>query len=260
MVSATSSVTRRGVLLALVLAVGTITVLGTAPRLMSLLASTTSSLYSTPATMYISTDKTTDLIVGKSHQLDINVNTKVPINTVGATLSYPSDYFEVVGMSKEKSFLDLWTEETVIREDVGEIHFSGGTYQEGGLMGTGTVLTLTMRAKKTGDATISFKEAQLYPHDGSGIEVETTRRTIAFSIVDATNTPSGAGKSTPPSPLEPAPPVAPDPDLNGDGTISVIDVSILAFKILGTYDARYDLDRNGALGLSDLSVLFASKK
>ncbi len=236
-------------------AIAGIVLSGNAPRLMALLASTTSSLYTTPATIFFSAEKTTDLTVGVSHTVDINVNTRTPINTVGATVRYPTEYVDVVGISKEKSFLDLWTEETAIREDVGEMHFSGGTYRPGGLMGTGTVLTLTLRAKKPGDAVVSFKETALYPSDGSGIALETTHRTLSLSITPA---PSAAGgTAATPLPLASA---APDPDFNSDGIVSVVDVSILAFKILGAYDARYDLDRNGALGLSDLSVLFTYKR
>jgi hypothetical protein len=245
---------KHGALLLLVGAVATITIVGSTPRLRALLASTTSSLQTTPGTVYLTAEKDTLIPLGTTRDVDININARTPINTVGITLLYPTDYIEVVGISKEKSFLDLWTEETAIKEDVGQIHFSGGTYKTGGLTGTSTALSITVRAKKAGEATLSFAEVLVYPSDGSGTPLEVTKRTLTLSIPEAA--PGAAGSAAPPQ--EPRKEVAaPSPDFNGDGIVSVVDISILAFKILGAYDPRYDLDRNGSLGLSDLSVIFA---
>lgn len=252
----TGTLKKHGALLLLVGAVATITIVGSAPRLRALLASTTSSLQTTPGTVYLTAEKDTVIPTGTTRNIDVNINARTPINTVGITLLYPTDYIEVVGISKEKSFLDLWTEETAIKEDIGQIHFSGGTYKNGGLTGTSTALSITVRAKKPGDATLSFAEVLVYPSDGSGTPIETTKRTLTLSIPE---TVTGAGSATAAAAPEARKevPTTPSPDFNGDGTVSVVDISILAFKILGAYDARYDLDRNGALGLSDLSVIFA---
>jgi hypothetical protein len=92
------------------------------------------------------------------------VNARVPINALGITIKYPQDLIEVVGVSKQKSFLDLWTEDTAIREEAGEVHFSGGTTAHGGLLGTSTAITLTIEAKKPGTATISFEDVEALPY------------------------------------------------------------------------------------------------
>lgn len=249
---------KHGALLLLIGAVATITIVGSTPRLRALLASTTASLQTTPATIYLTAEKDTVLNVGATRDIDVNINARTPINTVGITLLYPTDYIEVVGISKEKSFLDLWTEETAIKEDVGQIHFSGGTYRTGGLTGTSTALSITVRAKKPGNATLSFAESLVYPSDGSGTPLETTKRTLTLSIPEDATLASGQGST--PTPEARREVAAPSPDFNGDGSVSVVDISILAFKILGAYDPRYDLDRNGALGLSDLSVIFAQTR
>lgn len=98
---------KHGALLLLIGAVATITIVGSTPRLRALLASTTASLQTTPATIYLTAEKDTVLNVGATRDIDVNINARTPINTVGITLLYPTDYIEVVGISKEKSFLDL---------------------------------------------------------------------------------------------------------------------------------------------------------
>ena len=71
--------------------------------------------------------------VGETAEIDVNITTKTSIIALGATVMFPPETLEIVGISKEKSFLDLWTEETSIKEDAGEVHFSGGTFRPAGL-------------------------------------------------------------------------------------------------------------------------------
>ena len=224
------------------------------PGVLGLLASTISSLSGASTTVFFIPYGNENLSIGGTTSVDITVNTKVPINALGATISFPRDTIEVLSISKEKSFFDLWTEDTTIDEDSGEIRFSGGTTRQGGIMGTGTVLTLMVRAKTSGSAQLLFKNLQVYPSNNTGKPVDTQTRAITYSIAE----PKAVNASTSPSgPTMNAIP-APSPDLNGDGKINLIDLSILTFKImLSAYDPRYDLNMNGSVGLDDLSILLS---
>ena len=221
--------------------------------LASLLAAATSTV-SAPATVYFTPyDDETTLEVGASEQIDLNINARTPINAVGMTISYPKDLLEIVSIDKSRSFLDLWTEDTVIKEGSGELHFSGGTTKAGGLAGTSTVLTIAVRAKKEGSAEVTVEHPQVLAADGKGTALDTDTRTLTFAIEQGH--PGSAAAA--PSPGALAAPKSPSADFNGDGKVSLIDMSILIIKMMSPYDPRYDLNLDGQVGLGDLSVLFA---
>lgn len=212
---------------------------------------TTSMMVGVPkAILYISPSPE-EMRVGESATLSIKLNAMAPINAIGTTLSIPPEV-DVVTISKESSFLDLWTEETVLREDVGELRFSGGSLRHGGLTGVHTALTLTVKAVEPGEAVFSFKDTEVHAHDGTGDLVSTELRTLSITIVEASDGVQG-GTATP---------SAPDPqemnaDFDNSGGVTIADMSILLMKLLGPYDARFDISRDGTLSLADLSVFFS---
>ena len=119
--------TLQGFIVVVVLSVGAITLSSNGQNILSLLASAGSSLSPTPVIFYFTPYESKTLQIGDTTQINVNVKTAIPINAVGVTIKFPQDLLEIQGVSKEKSFLDLWTEDTSIHEDVGTIHFSGGT-------------------------------------------------------------------------------------------------------------------------------------
>lgn len=203
--------------------------------------------------LYISPHSSTTLKVGDTTVVDIRINTKTAINTVGATIKFPQDALEIISISKEDSFLDLWTEDTTIKEDTGEVHFSGGTLTPGGLSGIGTIVTLTVKAKKSGSAQLSFKDAQIFAADGRGTEVQSSKRVFSFDIPESAEA-FATGASGRMNEETLAPPAI---DFNGDGKINVVDLSIIAIQIIAPYNAKFDLDRDGANTIADLSIFFS---
>jgi hypothetical protein len=147
-----------------------------------LLASNIASLSGATTTVFFAPygDETLDL--GSTTSIDIDVSTSVPINAVGATISFPKDTLEIVSICKGNSFFNLWTEDTSISEDTGQIHFSGGTTRRGGVVGTSTMLTLMVRAKTPGTAQLAFTDIQVYPSDGTGRPISTQTRSISYTI------------------------------------------------------------------------------
>lgn len=219
--------------------------------IVTLLASGAVTFNAGKTTLYLDTHGTSLIEPGKTADIDIDIDTSVPVNAMSATITFPSDLLEVVSMSKEHSFIDLWTEETVIDEESGMVHWSGGTLRKGGLVGTSTALSLRVRAKKPGTAEIAFKDAQILASDGRGTSVETVAKPFSYAISYPAQ-PGGGGSS----------PVAAGSnaasyDLNGDDRVNLLDISIFMLKMAVGYDARYDYNTDGKLGLPDLSALFA---
>ena len=254
-----------GILIMIALiAVGFIVLTFQGANILSLLAVASSSLSRSPVVLYITPYENTSLQVGEIGKFDININATVPINALGITLKFPQDMLEVVGFSKEKSFINLWTEETAINEDTGELHFSGGTTARGGFIGTSTTLTISVRAKKAGLAQIFFENAQVYGNDGKGNLIDDETHAITLNIPQAISAPTGAAAPSPgtaiatPSALEPkSSPLPRSADFNGDGKINLIDMSILALHMFSAYDPQYDLNMDGTINVTDLSILFS---
>ncbi len=248
--------TRLNVALLLSVTLGVASLVAIHPNaILGLLASSLSSIGGTTTTVFFTPYGDETIPPGTTTTIDININTRVPINALGATISFSKDTLEIVGISKERSFFDLWTEDTSIDEDSGEIHFSGGTTKQGGLMGTGTMLTLTVRTKTPGSALLQFKNVQVFPSNDTGKPIDTDTRTITYTIkTPDTLVVAGGGSSGAPSAPTATPP---NLDLNGDGKINLVDLSILIFKMLGPYDPRYDFNMNGSVGLDDLSIMLS---
>src|SRR4051812_4129276 len=99
-----------------VMLVASTTVLAHSPSIATLMASSAASMSGNETVLYFSPYATDTLKIGDAVDVDVRINSKTPVNTIGATITFPQDSLEIVSISKEKSFLDLWTEETTIKE------------------------------------------------------------------------------------------------------------------------------------------------
>jgi hypothetical protein len=188
---------------------------------------------------------------GEAVVVDVLINTRTAVNVVGATVTV-SPLFDIISIDKTDSALELWTEERV-DHDTGDIRFSGGTPRRGGLIGNATLLTLSLKARQAGDATLELHNVEAFASDGRGAVVETASRSLKYTVHEAEehSASSGGGGGQQDTPL------APNPDVNNDGVVSLIDISIMTIKILGAYNPLYDLNQDGSLGIPDLSFLFS---
>lgn len=212
----------------------------------SLLASTTSALGFTKQTLLFFTVHEDQVYPGDTITVDVRINAGTPINVVGATISYDPDALLLVGVNKETSILDLWTEE-VINHLSGTIRLSGGTVSPDGHVGPGTIITLVLRTKKEGTTNLAFDDSQVYAHDGRGTIVTTDRKPSTITV-------SSKSESAP-SRIAPVPQ---NSDLNNDGQVTLADVSIFAVQLFTSYHARYDLNRDGRMDIGDLSIIFSA--
>ena len=242
-----------GVLILCLAAAGIITFTMRTVDISGLVAAATSSLTQAPVTLYMTPYDVGKFTLGDVKKIDVIVNAEVPINAIGTTIKFPPDSLEVLGFSKEKSFFDLWTEETAIHEDIGEVHFSGGTTRKGGLVGTGTVITLTVRAKKSGEEKMIFKDPHVYAADGEGSELETESRSLSLVVEN----PPASTYVPVTSASAPEKPLPRTPDVNSDGIVNLIDVSIMIMRLVMPYDYHFDLNMDGAINIADISIVLS---
>ena len=100
---------------------------------------------------------------GDSFIVEVRVDSKgEEINTIGATLVFPSDLLRATDFSKGGSILSLWVRTPTIR--TGEVSFMGGA--PGGFKGDGLIGKITFLGEGLGEAKVSFKEdSQVLLHD-----------------------------------------------------------------------------------------------
>jgi hypothetical protein len=185
--------------------------------------------------------------------LDLIITAKTPINALEATIAYPDNLLEIFDVTRNEDTFSLWPHSETHDPAVNlrELHVVAGTVRRGGFVGTSTIATLHVRAKSVGSAELSFNSIEVTASDGKGTPVPARAHPFAYTIAERRLSSSGNSASI--SVAE----TAPTPDLDRDGSVTIVDVSILLIRIFGPYDRQFDLDRDGALGISDLSAILA---
>jgi len=107
----------------------------------------------------------------------------VAINNADAKIVFPADLLEVVSISKGDSIFSLWVEEPTYSNISGIITFNGGIPAPGFTGSYGTAISVVVKAKKVGQASIIFSDAAVRANDGLGTNVLNTKTGKTISIV-----------------------------------------------------------------------------
>lgn len=181
--------------------------------------------------------------------LALFVESEDPLNVVSGTIVFPADRLAVSVTKPEDSFVDVWLVEPNVDTEKGEIHFAGGSSSKTGLTERGKILELTITSSSKKYADLQLKDLETFGRDGRGTALKTGGRT--YVVVGETNfTPSGGGGGA-----EVRSVLVDRADLNKDGGVGLSDVSILLLSMVSDYDSHYDLNSDGAVGLGDFSAL-----
>ncbi len=122
------------------------------------------------ASLYLSPSSGT-YEVGSNFSVKVKVNSNgQAINAAEATLTFNPAEISVVSISKTGSIFSLWTQEPTFSNSGGKIVFSGGTPTP--FTGTsGTLITITFKAKISGSAQVSFSSGSVLAADGKGTNI-----------------------------------------------------------------------------------------
>ncbi len=122
--------------------------------------------------------------VGATCVATVRISADQYINAASGVISFPSDKLEVRSISKSPSIFNLWAQEPSFSNERGTVAFEGVILNPG-FQGSGTVLTVTFRAKAAGTAGLSFSSGQILANDGAGTNVLTSLGTSLFTINSA---------------------------------------------------------------------------
>ena len=121
--------------------------------------------------------------VGNTISVKVLVNaTGQAINNVDGIVSFPNDLLEVVSVSKASSIFNLWFDDPNFSNSTGEVTFNGGLPSPGYSGPSGEVVSITLKAKKSGLANITIKNSAVRANDGLGTNVLQGVQNTSISI------------------------------------------------------------------------------
>ncbi|MFM2357925.1 MAG: hypothetical protein RJA61_662 [Candidatus Parcubacteria bacterium] len=108
--------------------------------------------------------------VGERVVIRVAVSGEVPLNALTGTLSFPTSLFSIESVSKAGSVLNFWIAEPSFSNQTGVVQFEGVALS-GFQGGSGTVLTVYLKAIKAGSGNVTFKAGQVLANDGQGTDI-----------------------------------------------------------------------------------------
>jgi len=177
--------------------------------------------------------------VGDTVNIALFVNaSEQPVNMLESKITFPKDKLEAVSLSKDGSIINLWVQEPSFSNQDGVITLMGGLPSPGFTGVAGKIIIISFKVIDEGDAVIDIKDASLLANDGYGTN-------ILKEVI-----PTHLTLLKPKSQKDIA-------DINADGKVNLIDVSILIANIGTMKDERYDLNNDGKIDAKDLSILLS---
>lgn len=172
--------------------------------------------------------------VGDEIPISLVMRASGQVNAAGGYISFPHELFELRGISRINSAIDIWSEEP--GGSAGYLRFSGGMTDEGGWTGEGNILTLGLVAKTPGKAEFLLKEGELLAANGVGTNIASGAEPLTLYI-------RAKGDPT--------------PDVNGDGALTISDANALYLRTFRAYDPRHDMNKDGKVSWADVRTLLS---
>ncbi|MCK5466448.1 hypothetical protein KAI56_03065, partial [Candidatus Parcubacteria bacterium] len=124
------------------------------------------------ASLYLSPNGGT-FYIGSTFDISILLNTSGnSINAIKADLRFDPKKLQVVNPATGKSFVSVWAVPPFYSNTEGKVSFQGGIPSPGIRTSSGSVLTITFRAIKPGETTISLLDSsKVLLDDGKGTNI-----------------------------------------------------------------------------------------
>lgn len=189
---------------------------------------------------------TANIEAGKQFWVDVYAYAHTPVNAVDISLAFPKDQVEVIGIDTGQSVLTIWTEKPYVEN--GSVILRGGTFRRG-FVGEHLIATVNMRGRATGIAHFETSGIRFLAGDGAGTEVPASSDSpVSLYIYDAENAPENI---TAVASLEIV------TDLDGDGEVTLRDVSLFMSAWFGDKGSRFDFNNDGHVSFRDFSIILA---
>jgi len=185
---------------------------------------------------------------GDTFKIDVYAYAHVPVNAIDVTIRFDPDSVEVQSVDRGQSVLTIWTQEPIIED--GRVVLQGGTFKRGFLT-EHKIATINVKANELGQSQFEATDVILLAGDGEGSPVTTAEAIdskISFFVYDENTTADSIGVDVSVNLIT---------DLNGDGEVSIRDVSVF-MAAWGSKDKIYDFNGDGRMTFRDFSIILAN--
>lgn len=191
--------------------------------------------------------------------VQVIIKSDTPANAFSGLIEFDNDILKVTAIEYNISIADLWVTKPWYENGEGTINFAGGTTRTGGFTGSDSLLSITFTPIAVGVGTVRIAEAQIFAHDGLGSELEIKPTADALFTDTSLNTQahiisSNTKKASSFSIVN----ESPDFDLNNDGDIGLLDISIFMPNLFSN-NPIYDFNLDGKVNTTDFSMLLNAK-
>ena len=195
---------------------------------------------------------------GDTFTVQVLTTSDIPVNVFKGTVRFNEKVLAVADINYNTSLANLWAEEPWYKNGEGTIGFAGGTTRPGGFTGTENLLTITFKALETGDGDLVLVDTQILMHDGLGTEAPLTDYIDTLFLVASSTTDTQVEHKTKSLADVTVTETKPQPDLNSDGKVNMIDVSLFLLY-LPVNNSKGDLNNDGKVNNADLSIILGAR-
>jgi hypothetical protein len=120
--------------------------------------------------------------IGSTFSASVFVSSDQAMNAASGIISFSQDKLEVVSLSKNGSIFSLWVQEPSFSNDAGTINFEGIVLNPGFTGSAGKIITVALKAKAVGNASLTFSSGSILANDGKGTNILTGFGRAQFNI------------------------------------------------------------------------------
>ncbi len=212
------------------------------------------SLTGVPTAMYLLPENG-HIENGQTIIITVQAKSETPVNVFKGIVRFSPQHLVIEKIDYNTSIANLWAEEPWYSNGDGTMSFIGGTTQNGGFTGEGSLITITFKGIATGDAHLSFSDVQILAHDGLGTytSVQTPIDSL-FTVTSSKLSQETVSTTKGADPTITILPIGKNTDLNGDGLHTITDISIF-MQHLATQNIRSDFNDDGIVSITDISII-----
>lgn len=203
---------------------------------------------------YISVEPSTNsLRASEPFYFNVYVNAHTAINAVDLELTFPTDQVKVTGIDVGESVITLWTVDPYFEGN--KVYLRGGTFRRG-FLGQHLIATVNAVAVETGIAEIKISDSLLLAGDGSGTKIEATASTEEVAKLYIANEDGSFDTNVFGSELSGTVKVEITTDIDGDGEVSLADVS----RFMSAWFSKrviYDFNSDGRMTFTDFGIILS---
>ncbi len=107
------------------------------------------------------------------------------MNAASGVLSFSKDTLEVVSLSKGGSIFSLWAQEPSFSNSAGTVNFEGIVLNPGFTGGSGKILTVNLKVKSSGTASLRLSSGSILANDGLGTNILSGLGSAQMTIVSS---------------------------------------------------------------------------